>query len=101
MEFQFITRPPAHPRVPHSASRVTTHDAYCRINVATTGRRGTKATTLYLFVHMRVRTWKPLRRQRRPPASFPSREAVNEADGEADQNNRPDGDAYAHRGGVA
>jgi hypothetical protein len=94
--YHSATSPPKGP-----AFGVASHDAYCRINVATTGRRGTKATTLYLFVHMRVRTWKPLRRQRRPPASFPSREAVNEADGEADQNNRPDGDAYAHRGGVA
>jgi hypothetical protein len=38
----------------HSATKgpafgVASHDAYCRINVATTGRRGTKATTLYLF----------------------------------------------------
>ena len=53
-----------------------------------------------LSVHTRVRTWEPLRRRRSPPA-FPSYEAVDEPDGEAEQDHRRDGDAYAHRGAVA
>lgn len=78
------------------------HDGTSLLLIAKHACQGTKtkATALH-FVQMRVRTWETLRRRRRPPPALPSHEAVDEPGGEAEQDHRRDGDAYAHRGAVA